>query len=97
MAWYDPISDLFTGVTDGVTDILDSEGVGKLVDAGSSYLQADLNSRAMDKAAAAERARRIAESDAAKANVAAWAVPVGIGLAGLLVIVLILSMFSRRR
>jgi|GEM_PF-3092084 len=97
MAWYSAISDAFTGLVGGTTDILNSEGVGKLVDAGSSYLVADLNGKAMDKAAQTERARILAESNAAEASIQAWAIPLGVSLAGLLVLVLIFSMFSRRK
>lgn len=96
MAWYDSITKGFSGLVGGVTDILNSEGAGSLIDAGSSYLTADLNRAAMDAAAEAE-AKKLAADNSAKYTLPEWVAPAGIGLAGLLFAGLLFSMFSRRK
>ena len=92
----DTIGSAFKGLFGATTDILNSEGVGKLADAGSAYIQAELNQKAMDKASELEAARLLALENK-QAAMPSWVAPVGIGLAGLLTVGLLFSMFSRRK
>lgn len=96
MTLLDSIGNGLKSIFGTATDILNSEGVGKLADAGSAYLQAELNQKAMDKAAEKEAARLLAIENK-KPVMPDWVVPVGVGLAGLLTVGLVFSMLSRRK
>jgi hypothetical protein len=85
-------SNLWQGLTGTVSDVANSNAAQSLLGLGERYAEAEL----ARKAAEAEQ-KEYQQLYGTKQTLPTWVAPVGVGLAGLLVIALIASMARRGR
>lgn len=85
-------SNLWAGLTGTVSDVANSDAAQSLLSLGERYAEAELSR----KAAEAEQKER-QQLYGTKQTLPTWVAPVGVGLAGILVVVLIASMARRGR